>query len=87
MEAQCDGLALRRGRVVRELGELAKAQDFFEAPTHKGVARRREAEHAHVGEVRAEFAEAEVIRAKRVALCVFEAMHSLEFNTVSELFT
>ena len=35
--------------------------------------------------MRAEFAEAEVIRTKRVALCVFQAMHSLEFTTVHEI--
>lgn len=72
MEAHRDGLALRRGRVVCELGEVAEAEDLFEAPSHKSVARRGEAEHAHVGEVRAKFAEAEVIGAKRVALRVFE---------------
>lgn len=85
MEAHRDGLALRCGRVMRKLGEVTEAEDLFEAPAHKGVARCGEAEHAHVGEMRAEFAEAEVIRAKRVALCVFQAMHSLEFTTVHEI--
>ena len=68
MEAHGDGLALRRARVVREHREVAEAQDLFEASAHKSVACRGEAEHAHVGEVRAKFAEAEVIWAKRVAL-------------------
>ena len=57
-----------RHALLGKQGKVAQAQSLGQASADKSVARGGKAQHAHVGQMGAEFAEAEVVRAKGVAL-------------------